>query len=44
MKQKSSYTKYIQATLWWVKKEWLVSKAEEHTQNGEHDKMVVHLH
>lgn len=22
---KSSYTKYIQATLWWVKKEWLVS-------------------
>ena len=43
-KHKSSYTKYIQATLWWVKKEWLVSKAEEHTQNGEHDKMVVHLH
>ena len=24
-KHKSSYTKYIQATLWWVKKEWLVS-------------------
>ena len=24
-KHKSSYTKYIQASLWWVKKEWLVS-------------------
>lgn len=24
-KHKSSYTKYIQTTLWWVKKEWLVS-------------------
>ena len=24
-KHKSSYTKYIQATLWWVKKEWVVS-------------------
>ncbi len=27
-KRKSSYTKYIQATLWWVKKEWLVSAEE----------------
>jgi hypothetical protein len=27
-KHKSSYTKYIQATLWWVKKEWLVSAEE----------------
>lgn len=24
-KHKSSYNKYIQATLWWVKKEWVVS-------------------
>lgn len=34
-KHKSSYNKYIQATLWWVKKEWVVSTEQMEYPKGE---------